>query len=409
MSPKAYSYPILASNGLVYVAPYGTQESLNKLLIFNPNTYDISFIDINVSDIYEKWTHGIEYADHIWWLPYNENYVIKLNIHTNHITYLPTINGRGKWISPHIYNNKIIALPYGEGEPFDYIIIIDTITDSIEYVKINVDINDEKKWHTTQIIDNVIHGLPRGENLINYFPYRVEFNCDTNTYVTYDLSSLWSDYDSNALNNKKYTTMAKYNNKLWAPPYSENSQFDILACYKNNEWKFIRTGLQKDSRKYFSHTVAKNGKIFCPPAGHDESWSEMLVINGNTDTWHTISLNIGVESKKYFAGAENSLGKIYYLPRGGCACMPTESWKQYGDLTAVLVVDTNTEEYYTIDISEYFTDNTTIEKYNSCVIYNDIIFAFPYGESQSFQTVLIFDTIKEQVIKTIDLNLYYEL
>jgi hypothetical protein len=49
-------------------------------------------------------------------------------------------------------------------------------------------------------------------------------------------------------------------------------------------------------------------------------------------------------------------------------------------------------------------DNTTIEKYNACCIVNDVIFAMPYGESDSFQTVLVFDTISEQIIKTMDLN-----
>lgn len=409
MSPKAYSYPTLASNGIIFVAPYGMQESLHQILILNPANYDVKFIDIKVSDVCEKWTHGIEYADHIWWLPYNENYVLKINIYTLFVTYLPTISGYGKWISPHIYNDKIIALPYGEHQHFDSIIIIDTKDDSIEYVEIKISINDEKKWHTTQIVDNIIHGMPRGESVTQYFPYRIEFNCDTNTYKLYDLSYVWNDYDAQQFNNKKYTTMAKHNNTLWAPPYSENSQFDILAQYKNGDWQYIRTGLQNDSRKYFSHTVAKNGKIFFPPAGHEESWCEMLVINGITNKWHTLSIEIGIESKKYFAGAENSKGKIYYLPRGGCACTPKEYWKQYGDLTAVLVIDTTTEEYYTIDISEYFIDNTTIEKYNSCVIYKDIIFAFPYGESNTFQTILIFDTIIEKVIKTIDLNLYYGL
>jgi hypothetical protein len=28
----------------------------------------------------------------------------------------------------------------------------------------------------------------------------------------------------------------------------------------------------------------------------------------------------------------------------------------------------------------------------------------PYGESESFQTVLVFDTITETIIKTLDLN-----
>jgi hypothetical protein len=84
--------------------------------------------------------------------------------------------------------------------------------------------------------------------------------------------------------------------------------------------------------------------------------------------------------------------------------MPEEQWKEFGDLAEVLVVNTIDDSFYTIDISKHFTDSTTIEKFNASVIIDDKIFAFPYGQSNSFQTVLVFDTITEQVIKEIDLN-----
>ena len=35
---------------------------------------------------------------------------------------------------------------------------------------------------------------------------------------------------------------------------------------------------------------------------------------------------------------------------------------------------------------------------------DDKIFAFPYGESEGFQDILVFDTRTETVIKKIDLN-----
>jgi hypothetical protein len=172
----------------------------------------------------------------------------------------------------------------------------------------------------------------------------------------------------------------------------------------NGSWAHERMGLKSTSRKYYSNTVSANGKIYFPPAGHEEDWCEMLIIDSNTDTWRTVNLEIGKESKKYFTGCESSNGKIYYIPRGGCVCMPTESWKEFGDLAEILVVDTTTDTFHTIDISEYFVDNTTIEKYNCSVIVDDKIFALPYGESDSFQTLLVFDTITEKVIKAIDLN-----
>ena len=85
-------------------------------------------------------------------------------------------------------------------------------------------------------------------------------------------------------------------------------------------------------------------------------------------------------------------------------CEPVESWKRYGDLAEILVVDTLSDIFYTVDVSDYFVDNTTIEKYNCAVIIDNKIFAMPYGQSESFQTVLVFDTVTEKVIKTIDLN-----
>ena len=130
----------------------------------------------------------------------------------------------------------------------------------------------------------------------------------------------------------------------------------------------------------------------------------MLIIDSTNDTWKTVSTGIEKESKKYFTGWENSQGKIYYIPRGGCVCTPTDEWKLYGDLTEVLVVDTSDDSIYTVDISQYFTDTTTIEKFNGSLIYQDKIFAFPYGQSEEFQTVLVFDTLSEKVIREIDLN-----
>jgi hypothetical protein len=158
------------------------------------------------------------------------------------------------------------------------------------------------------------------------------------------------------------------------------------------------------SRKYYSHTTARNGKIYCPPAGHDEAWSDLLIIDSKDNLWKTVSLGLGKESKKYFTGWENSRGKIYYIPRGGCVCEPRDQWKNQGDLANVLVIDTSDDQFYTVDIGEYFMDATTIEKFNGSVIVDDKIFAFPYGQSEEFQKLLVFDTLSEKVVKEIDLN-----
>ena len=222
------------------------------------------------------------------------------------------------------------------------------------------------------------------------------------------MCSIWEDYEQDDMNNKKFTTLAKTGNRLYAPPYSENPNFDILAKFVNGKWITERTGIKGTSRKYFTHTVASNGKIFCPPAGHEETWCEMLVIdpvqdNGHDQYWYTINLGIGKESKKFFAGIENSRGNLYYMPRGGCVCEPESTWKSQGDLTEILKLDIYTDEIYTIDISELFKEETSIEKYNKCVIIDDVIYAFPYGQSADFQKLLIFDTLTEKA-ETIDLR-----
>lgn len=404
MTPQAFSYPTLASNGKIYLPPYGLDLSLDYMLVMDTNSFAFEKINLSVSNCREKWQKGIQIKNKIYWLPYNEDRILIIDIDTHDVSYVSTVYGSGKWICPHIYKDKIIALPYGEHKSFDQVIIFDTTNDALTYITIKSDITDEKKWHTTQLIDNKLIGVPRGENVDNYYPYAIEFNCDTYEYKLTDLSQHWVDYDKDKFTNKKFTTLAKYKDKLYAPPYSENPKFDIMLSYYDGKWSAERTGIQSDSRKYYSHVVASNGKIYFPPAGHQEDWSLMLIIDAVNNSWKTKNLNIGKESKKYFTGVENSQGKLYYIPRGGCVCEPEETWKSQGDLAEVLVIDTKDDSHYTVDVGEYFLDNTTIEKYNQCIIKDDLIYAFPYGESASFQTVLIFDTITEEVTRTIDLN-----
>jgi len=405
MTPQAFSFPTVGNNGMIYVPPYGLNEVLDYMIKVDPNTYEVSKIPLTVDSSHEKWHYGVAYKNKIVFLPYNESRILVLNTNDDSVSYfdLP-FNSKGKYICSHLHNGKVIALPYGENNTFNFAISFDIETNDIKFKNIICDPNDEKKWHTSQCLNGKIYAVPRGERWSeNYFPYAIELDCETMNYVLTDLSFLWQDYDQQSFTNKKFTTLAKANNKLYAPPYSENPEFDVMLRF-NGRWHYERTGMKDTSRKYYSHTTAKNGKIYCPPAGHEETWSDLLVIDSKDDSWKTISLGLGKESKKYFTGWENSQGKIYYIPRGGCVCEPKDQWKNQGDLAEVLVIDTKNDSFYTVDISEYFIDTTTIEKYNASVIINDIIFAFPYGQSEEFQTILVFDTINEKVIMEIDLN-----
>lgn len=416
MTPQAFSFPVLSNNGYIYVPPYGLTESLDFMIKVNPCDYSVKKIKISVSDCLEKWITGVPVKNKIYFLPHNEQHVLVVDTETDSIKDLVLPDElkhlKGKYIQGHVYQDKIFCLPYGTEEMIDSIMIIDTLTDQLSFVDLHLEKNDLKKWHTSQVIDDTIYGVPRGQwscydsgNSEKYFSYIIHFNMRTLEYELIDKGYLWKEIDDRAHpNNKKYTTMAKYENQLWAPPYGENPDFDTMLHWDGKKWFSFSSGIKSTSRKYFTHITSKNGKIYFPPAGHEEDWSKLLIIDANTKTWRTIDLGVGKESKKYFAGGENSQEKIYFIPRGGCVCEPEESWKREGDLAEILVIDTKDDSYYTVDISEYFFDNTTIEKYNSCVIINDIIAAFPYGQSESFQTVLFFDTVSEKVIKVIDLN-----
>lgn len=406
MTPQAFSYATIGNNGMIYCPPYGLNASIDFMIKINPVTFEVTKIPLTVDGSNQKWIFGSVYENKIIFFPYNESSILILNTDNDSVEYVPlSLNGLGKFIKSHVYKNKVISLPYGEFQQFDHLVSLNIDTNEVVYKKIECPINDNKKWHTSQILNGKLYAAPRGERWSgNYFPYAIEVDCETLNYNLTDLSNFWKDYDDQGSNNHvKYTTLAKSNNKLYAPPYGQNPNFDVKLTF-DKEWNSERINIKHTSRKYFNHTVASNGKIYFPPAGHDSDWSQMLIINSIDDSWKLLDLNLGKESKKYFTGNENSKGKIYYIPRGGCVCEPTDCWKMNGDLTEILVIDSKDDSFYTLDISEYFTDNTTIEKYNCSVIIDDKIFALPYGQSETFQTVLVFDTLLEKVIHTIDLN-----
>jgi hypothetical protein len=405
MTPQSFSYGVVGNDGFIYLPPYGLNERLDYMLRLDPETYNIKKISLEVDNSYEKWVVSVVVKDKIYVLPYNESSILVIDTTKNTVNAINlNLIGNGKYTSAHVYKDRIYALPFGIDNEFNQVLIFDTVNDTFKTVELQIPINNEKKWHTTQIIGSTVYGMPRGELADPYFPYRIEFNCDTSEYQLIDISNLWKDVDLEGYATAKYTTMAVYKDKLFAPPYCRNPNFDLMAIFVNGQWAYVRTGQTTTSRKYYTHIVSKNGKIYFPPAGHDEDWSELMIVNGETNHITIKDLGIGKESKKYFAGCENSQGKIYYIPRGGCVCMPEDSWKEFGDLTEILVIDTSNDSTYTIDVSEHYKDSTTIEKYNNCVIVNDKIFALPYGESEGFQDILVFDTLTEQVIKKINLD-----
>lgn len=404
MTPQAFSYPTLGQDGIIYCPPYGLTETLDYMVAINPVTYAKIKIPLEVDSSTEKWTFGITVGSKIYWLPYGESRVLVFDTNIEAVSYIdiPWLNDdatvKGKFVQGHVYKDKIVALPYGEDRPLDYTLVIDTTTDTAILKPIHMSIdNDYKKWHQSVLRGNTIYAVPRGAT--KPFNLAVEYNCDDYSVKLLNLSKHYTEHADSTM---KFTTIAMSNDVIYAPPYGYHDDFDYLLTNKNNEWTAERTGITGTTRKYFTHVKTRNGKLYFPPAGHHSAWSKFLIIDhGKVKTF---DIDLTKETKKYFAGIENSQGKVYYIPRGGCVCDPDADLKLTGDLAEILVVDSKDDKHYTIDISECFTDNTTIEKYNACCIVNDIIFAMPYGESESFQTVLVFDTKAEKIIKTIDLN-----
>jgi hypothetical protein len=373
------------------------------MLAINPVTYALRKIPLAVNSSNEKWTFGISIDNNIFWLPYGESKVLVYNTLYEDIDYIDiqwpegTEHIKGKFVQGHVYNKKIYALPYGEDNPLDYMLIIDLESWTAELKYIAVPNNDCKKWHQSVLRDNKIYAVPRGVN--TSFNFAIEYNCDDGTIKLTNLANLYAEHSDTTM---KFTTIALVDDIIYAPPYGYHDDFDYMLVNKHGEWTCERTGIVGTTRKYFTNIKTKNNKLYFPPAGHHSVWSKFLIIDKGTVK--TIDLDVTKETKKYFAGIENSQSKVYYIPRGGCVCDPDADLKLTGDLAEILVVNTKDDSYYTVDVSECFTDNTTIEKYNACCIVNDIIFAMPYGESSTFQTVLVFDTRTETIIKTLDLN-----
>jgi hypothetical protein len=404
MTPQAFSYPTVGTDDIIYVPPYGLTETLDYMLAINPKTYAVNKIPLSVNNSTEKWTYGIVVKDKIYWLPYGEDKVLVYDTTIEQVSYIniewpaDIASIKGKYVQGHVYNNKIFSIPYGEDKPLDYILIVDLETNTAILKPIYMTIeNDCKKWHQSVLRDNKIYAVPRGA--YSKFNFAIEYNCDD---YSIKMENLSKHYNEHADTTMKFTTIALVDGVIYAPPYGYHDDFDYMLINKDGEWRSERTGIVGTTRKYFTHVKTANGKLYFPPAGHHSVWSKFLIIDkGKTKT---IDLDLTKETKKYFAGVENSQGKVYYIPRGGCVCDPDADLKLTGDLAEILVVDSRDNRYYTVDISECFTDNTTIEKYNACCIVNDVIFAMPYGESESFQTVLVFDTTTETIIKTLDLN-----
>ena len=118
MTPQAFSYPIVANNGMIYIPPFGLTESIDYMLKFNPKDETFTRIKLEVSDCTEKWIWGTAWRNKIIVLPYNEKNIIIIDTDDDSIEYSELeYKGKGKYVQGHIHGNTLYALPYGEHTP----------------------------------------------------------------------------------------------------------------------------------------------------------------------------------------------------------------------------------------------------------------------------------------------------
>ena len=122
MTPQAFSYPIVANNGMIYVPPFGLEQSLDYMLKFNPMDRSFTKIKLEVDDCNAKWIWGTAWRNKIVVLPYNESNILVIDTDDDSIDYVPVEDGKGKYLQGHIHGDHLFALPYGEEEPYDYVL-----------------------------------------------------------------------------------------------------------------------------------------------------------------------------------------------------------------------------------------------------------------------------------------------
>ena len=154
MTPQAFSYPIVANNGMIYVPPFGLEQSLDYMLKFNPMDRSFTKIKLEVDDCNAKWIWGTAWRNKIVVLPYNESNILVIDTDDDSIDYVPVEDGKGKYLQGHIHGDHLFALPYGEEEPYDYVLdlYLPHMVPDQEKLKLP---KDCKRWHTTQL--SLIH------------------------------------------------------------------------------------------------------------------------------------------------------------------------------------------------------------------------------------------------------------
>ena len=65
MTPQAFSYGTLGNDGLIYIPPYGLQSGVDRMLIINPETFEVSSLSLDDNGTREKWTNGIAYEEKV--------------------------------------------------------------------------------------------------------------------------------------------------------------------------------------------------------------------------------------------------------------------------------------------------------------------------------------------------------
>ena len=137
MTPQAFSFPTVGNNGMIYVPPYGLNEVIDYMIKVNPITYEVTKIPLKVDGSFEKWQFGVAYKNKIVFLPYNERNILIVDTDHDTVSYVELpFDSKGKYICSHLHEGKVLALPYGENNNFNFAVSFDVDTGDLRFKNI---------------------------------------------------------------------------------------------------------------------------------------------------------------------------------------------------------------------------------------------------------------------------------
>lgn len=180
----------LASNGSsAFAAPLGYETVSFALFIKDGQVKQIPMP--NTGEL--KKHMGAVYHNGYYWSPprgesYDYNQILKFNPETEELSFIEVDlpKARRKYSDFIIAGTKLFALPLGRDYELNQILVVDTITSLTELVELNIP-KFVKKYNAGVLLDDTIIAMPYGHKNNNDANYGLIFNVNTYEHTTFDI------------------------------------------------------------------------------------------------------------------------------------------------------------------------------------------------------------------------------